>query len=140
MMVHDDRQLWTGIGYLMGALRFKVHVSKSSSSKAGFKVKMVVKWAHPSPPMHALPYIQHVFDMGGLQYKDEWSKQEDISRFVVLITTLDKEYNIRDAFVDRGGLHMFMWVVDNPAPFDYETFIEWAKAYDAESEMVESQL
>tara|TARA_R110002012_G_C11654051_1_gene611618 strand:+ start:2796 stop:3215 length:420 start_codon:yes stop_codon:yes gene_type:complete len=139
-MIHDDRQLWTGIGYIMGALRFKVQVSKSSSSKAGYKVKTVVKWAHPTPPIYSLPYIRHVLDMGGLSYSDEWSKREDISRFVILINTLDKEYNIRDAFVDRKGLHMFMWVTDNPPPYDYDTFIEWAKAYDSESEMVENLL
>tara|TARA_R110002051_G_scaffold321564_3_gene409554 strand:- start:1619 stop:1993 length:375 start_codon:yes stop_codon:yes gene_type:complete len=124
----------------MGALRFKVQVSKSSSRKAGFKVRTCVKWAHPEPPIHALPYIQYVLDLGGIEYADEWADKENISRFVILLNTMDKEYNIRDAFVDRKGLHILLWVVENPPPYEYESFIQWAEVYDSEVEMVESLL
>ena len=139
MIIHDDRDTWIGIGYLMSGLRFKTHVTKCSTSKTGHRVRHKITWSTPSPPVNVIPSIQKALDLGGIMYEDEWTTSSNYLRLCVLIKTLEKEYKIRDAFADGIGLHMFLWCIDNPPPYDYEEFITWAEAYDSELEGIENE-
>ena len=133
----DEREMWMGVGYLLGAIRFRVSVGKSPTSKAGYRVRCRIDWASPKPPAYAVPCIQNILGLASIEYQPHWRDSESMMRFVALIELLDKEYKIRYAFADQSGLHMFMWVFDNPPPYKYEEFIDWAEAFDIEAECLE---
>ena len=127
----DDKEQWLAAGYIAGAIRFNVSVVKANERPNGHRVRMSVSWANkPALAMH--PLIQRLLYLANLEYKDEWTKQEDVMKWIVLLDGLDMAYKTRTLIADRAGLHMFCWVWDNPAPTDYEEFIEWAKAFDDE--------
>lgn len=91
----------------------------------------------PKPPISSIHFIQKALDLGDVVYKEEWASVGEYLRLAALINTLNKEYDIQQSITDQKGLHMFMWAIDNPPPYDYEEFIEWAEAYDSEVEGVE---
>ena len=78
--------------------------------------------------------------MMDIEYKEQWTTQVDLMRWVALIRRLDDLYNIMGTFHDQRGLHMFMWVFDNPPPATYEEFVEWATAFDEEEEQISSSI
>ena len=136
MQIDDDRDLWLGMGYVLGATRFSVSVSKSNDHKSGFRVRLKVGWVREEPPLRVLRPVNHVLSMGGIQYASEWTNQAELLYWVAFIKRMDEAYSIRPMFHDQRGLHMFMWVFDNPPPSDYEEFLSWAEAFDSEEEAV----
>jgi len=132
----DDRGFFIGLGYMLASMRFKVSVVKKADCTAGFQVRRRVYWSQIKPRMHVVPHLEHVLSMAVLMYDDEYTSVDYINRIVQLIKILDKEYNVRDCFVDQVGLHMLFWTVDNPHPQNYEEFVEWAEAFDDEERMV----
>ena len=140
MQVNDDRDMWMGLGYVLAGSRFSVQVSKDAERKTGYRVRLAVRWADNEPPVGALACVHHVLWMMEIEYKPQWTTQADLMRWVALIRRLDDLYNIMGTFHDQGGLHMFMWVFDNPPPATYEEFVEWATAFDEEEEQIGSSI
>jgi hypothetical protein len=75
-------------------------------------------------------FLAHEFDMWG------FTTNRAQEKLLLLLQTLNKEYPILNAFADSVGFHMWVFVNDNPPPSDYEAFLRWAEAYDAEHEQV----
>tara|TARA_R100000951_G_C2579820_1_gene161569 strand:+ start:46 stop:486 length:441 start_codon:yes stop_codon:yes gene_type:complete len=139
MQTNDKTGFGIGIGYMLGQLKFNTYVSKDSQAKVGYRVRRSVVWRDPLP-LHIIPYIQQVLDIGDF-LAHEFDMQGFTSKRAqfklrLLLITLDKEFSINDAFADKVGYHMWRFVYDNPPPNDYEEFLNWAEAYDAEHEQV----
>lgn len=140
MMLTDDKTgFGIGIGYMLGQLKFNTYVSKDSQAKVGYRVRRSVTW-RTEPALHVIPYIQQVLEIG-----DFLAHEFDMQGFTsnraqlklrLLLQTINKEYPILNAFADSVGYHMWTFVYDNPPPNDYEEFLSWAEAYDAEHEQV----
>lgn len=131
-----------GIGYMLGQLKFNTHVSKDSQAKVGYRVRRSVTW-RTEPSLHVLPYIQQVLDIGDFLAHEfdmqGFTSNRTQERLHLLLQTLNKEYPILNAFADSIGHHMWTFVYDNPPPNDYEMFLSWAEAYDAEQDAVTLQ-
>ena len=132
----DDNGFFIGLGYILASMRFKVGIVKKADNTAGFQVRRKVYWSQKKPRMVMLPKIEYVLSIAAMLYEDEYTSNDYLNRIVQLIKTLDKEYNIRDCFVDQIGLHMFCWTIDNPHPQNCEELIEWAEAFDDEEKMM----
>ena len=138
----DKTRFGIGIGYMLGQLKFNTYVSKDSQAKVGYRVRRSVTW-RTEPPLHVLPYIQQVLDIGDfLAHEfnmDGFTSNREQLRLHLLLLHLNKEYPILNAFADSIGYHMWTFVYDNPPPNDYEMFLSWAEAYDAEQDAVTLQ-
>tara|TARA_R100000152_G_scaffold20239_1_gene13467 strand:- start:359 stop:781 length:423 start_codon:yes stop_codon:yes gene_type:complete len=132
MQIDDDRELWLGVGYILGAIRFSVRLSRSHQHRRGYRIRLRIAWNKQEPPIHMLRPISYVLELGDIEYAKEWSKQDDLFRWIAFIKRMDEAYSIRPMFHDQEGLHMFFWVFDNPPPVLYEEFIDWVEAFDAE--------
>tara|TARA_Y100001937_G_scaffold17132_2_gene23645 strand:- start:8795 stop:9238 length:444 start_codon:yes stop_codon:yes gene_type:complete len=140
MMLTDDKTgFGIGLGYMLGQLKFNTYVSKDSEAKVGFRVRRSVTW-RTEPALHVIPYIKQVLDIGGLTYfvahEQGFTSNKAQLELRLLLQTINKEYPILNAFADSVGYHMWTFVHDNPPPNDYEEFLSWAEAYDAEHEQV----
>jgi hypothetical protein len=83
--------------------------------------------------------INQVLDLASIKFpvpssRIIWASSEDNFRFEVLIDRLDIMCDFRNILSDHSGLHMLNWVNENPAPNEYEPFIEWVSMYDDEVE------
>ena len=132
MQSTDDREFWMGIGYMTAGIRFSVTVSKDRKSLNGFKVRRRIYWAKPLPTMSAMACVSKVLDIADMTFKPAWSSNDEVSRFMLMMERLSVLCNIKAAFADQSGMHVFSWVFDNPPPSDYETFVEWAGLFDSE--------
>lgn len=135
----EEREMWTGVGFILGGIRFSVSVSKASDRPAGYRVRSSVRWQKPVPP-HAHRIMWRALDIAGLEVKDNYETQEDLTKWLAWVLHFAEKHNLRNKFADQDGLHMFLWVYDNPPPRSYEEFIEWAEAYDTEIEALGSSL
>lgn len=136
MQTNDKTGFGIGLGYMLGQLKFNTYVSRDSQAKVGYRVRRSVVWRDP-PPAHVLPYIQKVLGIGDfLAHEfpiDGFTTKRAQERLRLLFVTLNKEfYPVANAFADKVGFHMWVFVCDNPPPSDYEAFLRWAEIYDAE--------
>ena len=90
--------------------------------------------------LHAERAVSEALFIAGLEVQDTYESQAELMAWVAFILRMDDAYSIRNMFADQDGLHMFLWVYDNPAPRDYESFLQWAEAYDDEIEALNSSL
>tara|TARA_R100000353_G_scaffold175019_2_gene144280 strand:+ start:372 stop:812 length:441 start_codon:yes stop_codon:yes gene_type:complete len=139
MILTDDKTgFGIGLGYMLGQLKFNTYVSKDSQAKVGYRVRRSVTW-RTEPSLHVIPYIQQVLDISDFVH-DFWNQGFASNRaqlkLLLLLQRINKEYPILNAFADSVGYHMWTFVHDNPPPNDYEEFLSWAEAYDAEHEQV----
>ena len=139
MQVIDDREIWLGLGYILGGIRFSVSVAKASDRPAGYRVRSSVRWQRPVA-IHAERAVSEALFIAGLKVQESYDTQPELMAWVAFILRMDDAYNLLNMFADQEGLHMFLWVYDNPPPRSYEEFIEWAEAYDAEIEALGSSL
>ena len=135
----DEREMWTGVGYILGGTRFSVNVSVASDRPAGYRVRAAVRWQKPVPA-HAQRIIWRALDIAGLEVKDNYETQEDLTKWLAWILHFGEKHNLRNKFADQWGLHMFLWIHDNPPPRAYEDFIKWAEDYDAETDALSLSL
>ena len=57
-------------------------------------------------------------------------------RICGLLDKLENMYGIRSALSDHTGWHMLSWVIDNPLPKDWDSFLLWVEAHDMERDML----
>jgi hypothetical protein len=140
MIQNDERETWLGIGYILGGVTFNVSVTKASDRPAGFRVKPSVRWTQ-MPSLQAHTTIEGALSVAGLEVKHSYTTKDDIQRWVAFILMSDNsKMSLRPLFADQEGLHMFCWLYDNPPPKNFETFTEWASAFDAEIEAYSASL
>jgi|8_EtaG_2_1085327.scaffolds.fasta_scaffold04830_4 hypothetical protein len=144
LQIKDDRDFWIGIGLLGSSLRFSTGVNKDAASKVGFRISRRVWWQGQSPSPFGLMCIEKVLDLASLKFpiprknRMIWETHEDIFRFEVLIDRLDIMCDFSSILSDQSGLYMLNWLDKNPAPNEYEPFLEWASVYDDEVEASKS--
>jgi len=139
MQVTDDREMWLGLGYILGGVRFTVSVSKASDRPAGYRVRSSIRFQKPVA-LHAERSVSEALFVAGLEVQETYESQFELMAWVAFILRMDDAYSIRNMFADQDGLHMFLWVYDNPPPRDYESFLQWAEAYDDEIEALNPSL
>jgi hypothetical protein len=136
---NEDRVFWIGIVLLGSSLRFSTGVNKDAGAKVGFRISRRVWWQGQYPSPFGLMCINQVLDLASIKFpvpssRIIWASSEDNFRFEVLIDRLDIMCDFRNILSDHSGLHMLNWVNENPAPNEYEPFIEWVSMYDDEVE------
>jgi len=136
---NEDREFWIGVGLIGSSLRFSTGVNKDAGSKIGFRISRRIWWQGQYPSPFGLMCINQVLDLASMEFPAPsnriiWATSEDNFRFQVLIDRLDIMCNFCSILSDQSGLHMLNWVNENPAPNEYEPFLEWVSMYDDEFE------
>lgn len=93
------------------------------------------------PSLQAHTTVEDALSVAGLEVKERYTSKNEVQRWMAYILMSDNsKMSLRPLFADQEGLHMFCWVYDNPPPKDFETFTEWASAFDAEIEAYSASL
>jgi len=134
----DRREEWMGLGIMLSELRMKTWVENRSDSKLGMRVQKRVSWRSlfttgTDGQRRCVEIFLRPFDM---ELKKNYYDNDSITKWLLLLERLDTMYSIRQSITDRVGWHMMEWVMDNPAPTDWEKFLEWVNAHDEERDMI----
>lgn len=140
MQVNDDRDLWLGLGFILGNVRFRVNMSVAHDRATGYRVRSRVVWSE-DPPLAITGSVMRALDVADLELKEKaWERQDDLLRWVAFVQHLDNAYGMRHMFADQLGLQMFLWVFDNPPPNTPHELAEWAEAFDEEEGLLKASL
>ena len=136
--VIDRREEWMGLGIILTELRMKTWVENRSDSKLGMRVKKQIGWRSlfSSGTYIQQSCVETFLSPFGMELKENYYSQDEIFKWLVLLDKLENMYSIRSALSDNNGWHMLSWVVDNPLPKDWDSFLLWVEAHDMEKDML----
>lgn len=128
-----------GLGLIMNELRFNVWVENRDDSKLGMRVQRRISWRSLFSTGSYLQQqcVEKFLSSFNIPLQEKYYDEESIRKWLLLLEQLEGMYAVRSSLTDQSGLHMMTWVIDNPAPKDWDEFIEWVKTYDSEREMVD---
>ena len=130
MTLHPDN-FWFGLGFLCADLKFNFSIQKSASSANGFRVLRSISFRsyikqQQSKSENGFLFLNEVLEKFGLPFDERVTKQKDIEKWMTMIA----HFKLEDRLLDRDGYLSLKWVLDNPPPKEYETFVEWVKNAD----------
>tara|TARA_R100001163_G_scaffold9104_4_gene8799 strand:+ start:2777 stop:3178 length:402 start_codon:yes stop_codon:yes gene_type:complete len=125
--MHPDN-FWFGLGFICADIQFNFSMQKSASSVNGFRILRSIsfrsyKKQQQNKNENAFLFLNEVLEKFGLPYDERITKTKEIEKWMTMIS----HFKLQDRLSDRQGYLNLKWVLENPPPTGFESFVEWVK-------------
>ena len=125
--MHPDN-FWFGLGFICADIQFNFSMQKSASSVNGFRILRSIsfrsyKKQQQNKNENAFLFLNEVLEKFGLPYDERITKTKEIEKWMTIIS----HFKLQDRLSDRQGYLNLKWVLENPPPTGFESFVEWVK-------------
>ena len=139
MSLHAD-DFWFGLGWLCSDMRFKFTMQKSASSVNGFRILRSISFNSYLKQQQAKSeniffFLKEVLEKFGLPFQSKITNQKDLEKWMTMI----KHFKLEERLADKQGYLQLKWVMDNPPPSGYDSFVEWVKIADESLSLIMEQ-
>ena len=125
--MHPDN-FWFGLGFICADIQFNFSMQKSASSVNGFRILRSIsfrsyKKQQQNKSENSFLFLNEVLEKFGLPYDEKITKTKEIEKWMTMIS----HFKLQDRLSDRQGYLNLKWVLENPPPTGFESFVEWVK-------------
>jgi len=129
-----------GLGIALTEVRFSSWFEERGDSTSSVRLQRRIRWRSlfRSGTDEQRECVEAFLNNYGLKLKRSYHRVDEVKQFVLLFEKIEKVHDV--TLSDRKGFKVMSWLFDNPAPANWEKFVEWAPTYDEMYEKVKKSI